>query len=203
MLTDNLAAHINDVAGKHERVGNAIDSDDSRSSTRLRIKDFQQHGLRGHHWFGRFRYHSFAGVGSRYRSRQFAPATTQARQPDSRGPRARWRRRRARWRRRAPDHSCRPAWRRGKPDRGTPWCRSASGICRRRRTLGTAGSVLLAQGRSHRCRRCHRICNRRYGRCLGRRCSRSRHVLVLHGPIAHAGFLGLLPVARQRLERAP
>jgi hypothetical protein len=37
VLTDTLAAHINDAAGKHERAGNAIDSDDSRSSTWLRI----------------------------------------------------------------------------------------------------------------------------------------------------------------------
>jgi hypothetical protein len=79
VLTDNLAARINDSAGKHERAGNAIDNDGSRSSTWLHIKDFQRHGLRGHHWFGRFGDHGFAGVGSRYRSRQFAPATTQAR----------------------------------------------------------------------------------------------------------------------------
>jgi hypothetical protein len=79
VLTDNLAARINDAAGKHERAGNAIDSDDSRSSTRLRTKDFQRHGLRGRHWFGWFGDHGFAGVGSRYRSQQFAPATTQAR----------------------------------------------------------------------------------------------------------------------------
>jgi hypothetical protein len=60
-------------------LGNAIDNDDSHSSTRLCIKDFQRHGLRGHNWFGRFRDHSLAGVGSRYRSQQFPPATTQAR----------------------------------------------------------------------------------------------------------------------------
>jgi hypothetical protein len=79
VLTDNLAARINDAAGKHERAGNAIDNDDARSSTWLRIKDFQRHGLRGRHWFGWFGDHGFAGVGSRYRSQQFAPATTQAR----------------------------------------------------------------------------------------------------------------------------
>jgi hypothetical protein len=79
VLTDTLAARINDAAGKHERAGNAIDSDDSHSSTWLRIKDFQRHGLRGHNCFGRLRDHSFAGVGSRYRSQHLAPATTQAR----------------------------------------------------------------------------------------------------------------------------
>ena len=72
--------------------------------------------------------------------------------------------------------------------------RCTTGLCRRRCALGTAGSVLLAQGRSHRGRCCHRLCNRRHGRRLGRRGSRSRHVLVLHGSIAHAGLLGLLPV---------
>jgi hypothetical protein len=79
VLTDTLAAHINDAAGKHERAGNAIDNDGCRSSTWLRIKDFQRHGLRGRNWFGWFRDHGFARVGSRYRSQQFAPATTQAR----------------------------------------------------------------------------------------------------------------------------
>jgi hypothetical protein len=46
-------------------LGNAIDNDDSRSSTWLCIKDFQQHGLRGRNWFGWFRDHGFAGVSFR------------------------------------------------------------------------------------------------------------------------------------------
>jgi hypothetical protein len=62
-----------------KRLGNAIDNDGSRSSTWLRTKDFQQHGLRGRNWLGRFRDLGFVGVGSRYWSQQFAPATTQAR----------------------------------------------------------------------------------------------------------------------------
>lgn len=68
VLTDNLAARINDAAGKYERAGNAIDSDGSPSSTRLRTKDFQRHGLRRRHGFGWFGDHGFAGVGSCYRS---------------------------------------------------------------------------------------------------------------------------------------
>jgi len=78
VLTDTLAARIKDAAGKHERAGNAIDSDDSRSSAWLRIKDFQRLGLCGHNWFGRFRDHGFARIGFRYRRQQFPPATTQA-----------------------------------------------------------------------------------------------------------------------------
>jgi hypothetical protein len=60
-------------------LGHALDSDDFRSSTWLRIKDFQRYGLRGHHWFGWYGDNGFAGVGPRYRTRQFASATTQAR----------------------------------------------------------------------------------------------------------------------------
>jgi hypothetical protein len=44
--------------------GDAIDNDDSCSSTRQRIEDFEQHGQRGRNWFGRFRDHGFAGAGS-------------------------------------------------------------------------------------------------------------------------------------------
>jgi hypothetical protein len=47
----------------------AIGNDDSRSSTWLRIEDFQHHDLRGRNWFGRLRDNGFAGVGSGYRSR--------------------------------------------------------------------------------------------------------------------------------------
>jgi hypothetical protein len=65
VLTDTLAAHINDAAGKPERAGNAIDNDDSRSSNWLRIEDFQRHGQRDRNWSGRFGDHGFAGVGSR------------------------------------------------------------------------------------------------------------------------------------------
>jgi hypothetical protein len=50
-------------------LGNAIDSDDSRSSTWLRTKDFQRHGLRGRYWFGWFCDDGFAGVGSRWSNR--------------------------------------------------------------------------------------------------------------------------------------
>jgi len=78
VLTDTLA-RINDAAGKHEGLGNAIDNDDACSSNWLRIKDFQQDDLRGRIWFGRLRDNGLAGVGSRDRAWQLAPATTQAR----------------------------------------------------------------------------------------------------------------------------
>jgi hypothetical protein len=82
VLTEILAAHINDATGKTKGLGrkdleNAIDNDDFRSSTWLRTKDFQRHGLRGHNWFGWFCGDGFAGVGSRDRNRRLAPATTQ------------------------------------------------------------------------------------------------------------------------------
>jgi len=72
VLTDNLAARINDAAGKLERAGNAIGNDDFRSSMWLRTKDFQQRGLRGHNWSGRFRHGGFTGVGF-HRGEQRAP----------------------------------------------------------------------------------------------------------------------------------
>ena len=48
-----------------EGPGHAIGNEDVRSSNWLRIEDFQQHGLRGRHWFGWFRDDGFAGVGFR------------------------------------------------------------------------------------------------------------------------------------------
>jgi hypothetical protein len=49
--------------------GHAIDHDEFRSSNWLRTKDFQRHGLRGHHRFGWFRDNGFTGAGFRRRSR--------------------------------------------------------------------------------------------------------------------------------------
>jgi hypothetical protein len=62
VLTDTIAAHGKNAAGNKKGLGHAIDSDDSRSSTWLRTKNFQRHGLRGHHWFGWFRSESDAGI---------------------------------------------------------------------------------------------------------------------------------------------
>ena len=141
---------------------------------------------------------AFAGFSDDHRARRFAAAAAQAGQCDHRSRRA------PRWRCRAPNHGGRSAWwRRDEPDGCAGRRRRTTRSSRRRGAVGAARSVLLAERRSHRCRRRHRLCNRRYGRGLGRRRSRSRHVLVLHGPIAHAGLLGLLPVTRQRLERVP
>jgi hypothetical protein len=60
LLTDTLAPHINDAAGKMKGLGNAIDSDEPRWSIWLRIEDFQR--LRGCHGFGWFRQGGFVAT---------------------------------------------------------------------------------------------------------------------------------------------
>ena len=79
VLTDAIAAQINDAGENTKGPGHAIGNDDVRSSNWLRIKDFQQCDLPSRNLFDWLRHGGFAGVGSRYRSRQFAPATTQTR----------------------------------------------------------------------------------------------------------------------------
>jgi hypothetical protein len=110
-----------------------------------------------------------------------------------RSNRAPWRGRRSSWRRcgwaarrrLSRSHSRRRATR---ERRGT-W----QNRCERRR-MGASRMVPMAQGRRDRGGRRNRVCDGRIGSGLGRRSARSRHVLVLHRLLSHAGFLGLLPV---------
>jgi hypothetical protein len=80
VLTDSFAARINDAAElkNMKGLGHAIDSDDFRSSTWLRTKDFQRRDLRDCNWSGWIRDHGFAGVGF-HKRRQRAPTSGQAR----------------------------------------------------------------------------------------------------------------------------